>query len=70
MTQASELRVSKLECQSEEEFVGVPLKPGHLGDEPGMCQLNALTITRRAERKKFKELEKKNHMKEYMKLEE
>ena len=50
MTQVNELRVSKLECQSEEEFVGVPLKPGHLSDEPGMCRLNELTITRRAKR--------------------
>ena len=50
MTQVSESRVSKLECYNEEEFVGVPLKPGYLGDEPEMCRLNELIITRREER--------------------
>ena len=53
MTQVIELRVSNLECQSEEEFDGVPLKPGHLGDEPEMCQLNELTIARSVENQKF-----------------
>ena len=53
MTQVTELRVSKLKCQSEGEFDGVPLKPGHLGDEPEMCRLSDLTIAIRAEKQKF-----------------